>query len=84
MKIVEVPDVVTRIRMAYMEMPEMRLTRVQLRRLLDLSSDDCDHALGTLTQSGFLVESWDGAFVRGINPSLRARAGQNLANPSNS
>ena len=74
MKTIDIPDASARIRMAYLEMPEMRLTRGQLQRLLDLSSDDCERALLTLTESGFLIESWDGAFVRSINPSLRGRA----------
>ena len=79
MKIAEVPDVRTRIQMAYMEMPEMRLTRGQLRRLLDFAIDDCERALASLTQSGFLIESLDGALIRGVSPSLRDRSGSGLA-----
>jgi len=54
-----------RIRMEYVEMPEMKLTQAQTRRLLNLPVDVCDVALATLVDSGFLVRRPDGAFVRG-------------------
>lgn len=64
-----IPDVRTRIQMAFMEMPEMRLTRAQVRRLLNLPSDACEGALASLVQSGFLTESLDGALTRGTSTS---------------
>src|SRR6185369_12869238 len=38
-------DVRTRIQMMYMEMPDIRLTRPQIRRLLSLPFDACEDAI---------------------------------------
>jgi hypothetical protein len=65
MWMVDVSDVRTRIQMIYMEMPEIRLTRQQIRRLLSLPVDACEEALKALINSGFLTESLEGALVRG-------------------
>jgi len=65
MQIAEAADVRTRIQMVYMEMPEIRLTRQQIRRLLSLPVDACEEALGALVNCGFLVESLEGVLVRG-------------------
>jgi hypothetical protein len=77
MTIREVPDVRLRIQMAFMEMPEMRLTRAQVRRLLDLPADVCEGALAALVQSGFLTESLDGALARGTSRSAARLADVN-------
>jgi hypothetical protein len=58
-------DVRTRIQLIYMEMPEIRLTRHQIRRLLSLPVDACEDAIRTLLTSGFLTESLEGVLVRG-------------------
>ena len=58
-------DVRTRIQMVYMEMPEIRLTRHQIRRLLSLPVDACEEAIRALLTSGFLIESLEGVLVRG-------------------
>ena len=58
-------DVRTRIQMIYMEMPEIRLTRQQIRRLLSLPVDACEDAIRGLLTSGFLTESLEGVLVRG-------------------
>lgn len=65
MWIAEVSDVRTQIQMVYMEMPEIGLTRQQIRRLLSLPVDACEEALRMLVNSGFLVESLEGVLVRG-------------------
>jgi len=65
MTVRETSDARTRIQMAFMEMPEMRLTRAQVRRLLNLPADVCEDALVALVRSGFLIESLDGALARG-------------------
>ena len=66
MWIAEVSDEVrTRIQMIYMEMPEIRLTRQQIRRLLSLPVDACEDAIRALLTSGFLAESLEGVLVRG-------------------
>jgi hypothetical protein len=58
-------EVRTRIQMIYMEMPEIRLTRQQIRRLLSLPVDACEDAIRGLLTSGFLTESLEGVLVRG-------------------
>jgi transcription initiation factor IIE alpha subunit len=58
-------DVRTRIQLIYMEMPEIRLTRQQIRRLLSLPVDACEDAIRALVTSGFLAESLEGVLVRG-------------------
>ena len=66
MWIAEVSDEVrTRIQMIYMEMPEIRLTRHQIRRLLSLPVDACEDAIRGLVTSGFLTESLEGVLIRG-------------------
>lgn len=64
MQLTDVRDAQTRIQLEFIEMPEMRLRREQVRRLLDLSSRACDDALAALVSSGFLKQSSDGAFLR--------------------
>ena len=64
MELADVRAALKRIQMEYTEMPEMKLTVQQVRRLLDLPSDACDVALATLVHAGFLVRSRDGAFLR--------------------
>jgi hypothetical protein len=58
-------DVRMRIQLVYMEMPEVRLTRQQIRRLLSLPVDACEEAIRALLMSGFLIESIEGFLVRG-------------------
>ena len=70
------PDVRTRIQMVFTEMPEMRLTRDQVRRLLTLSTDACDRAVSSLLQNGFLVESVDGVLARATSRNAAAFSSQ--------
>jgi hypothetical protein len=65
MELINLQDALHRIRMEYTEMPEMRLTTAQMRRLLNLPIDVCEGALASLVDSGFLVRRRDGSFVRG-------------------
>ena len=65
MELTEIREALHRIRMEYMEMPEMKLTLAQMRRLLNLPIEPCEIALATLVDIGFLVRRQDGAFVRG-------------------
>jgi hypothetical protein len=53
-----------RIRGEYNEMPGLRLTPAQARRLWDIDAPTCQAALDDLTHSGFLTCTRDGAFVR--------------------
>jgi hypothetical protein len=54
-----------------MEMPEIRLTRQQIRRLLSLPVDACEDAIRGLLRSGFLTESLEGVLVRGRTAGAR-------------
>jgi hypothetical protein len=64
-ELTEIREALHRIRMEYVEMPEMKLTLLQMRRLMNLPIDVCEVALATLVDSGFLVRRPDGAFIRG-------------------
>ena len=65
MELADIRIALHRIRMEYVEMPEMKLTLGQMRRLLNLPVDACEVALATLVDTEFLVQRADGAFVRG-------------------
>lgn len=53
-----------RIRAEFLEMPGLRLTPAQARRLWALDAPACDRALSTLVRSGFLRIGPDGAYRR--------------------
>ncbi len=54
----------TRIQIEFVEMPDMKLSNAQIRRLCDLSPEVCDTALTALVESGFLWLRGDGSFLR--------------------
>jgi hypothetical protein len=65
-----------RMRVEYIEMPDLMLTRLQARRLWNLSQELCDMALAALVHTGFLWETHDGIFLRrglGRTAGFRAR-----------
>jgi len=76
MELTEIREALHRIRMEYVEMPEMKLTLAQMRRLMNLPLDACEVALATLVDTGFLVRRQDGAFVRG--PALASVVGERM------
>lgn len=61
-----VPDdpLVTRVRGEYLEMPGLRLTLDQARRLWNLEAQTCREVLGTLIDDGFLARGTDGRYAR--------------------
>ncbi|HYS25077.1 MAG TPA: hypothetical protein VEP46_05725 [Vicinamibacterales bacterium] len=60
-----VPDeVLRRVRAEYLEMPGLRLTRAQARRLWALDAALCDAVLSALVDARFLVESRNASFTR--------------------
>jgi hypothetical protein len=71
MQIAEVQDVRTRIQLVFMEMPELGLTRHQIRRLLNLPIEACEDAVRSLVTSGFLTESLEGVLGRGAGVRRR-------------
>ncbi|MBS1818365.1 MAG: hypothetical protein JSU08_10575 [Acidobacteria bacterium] len=57
-------DIVNRVRGEFLEMPGLRLTESQARRLWSLEAPLCADVLHELVESGFLLQTRDGAFVR--------------------
>ncbi len=68
----ELEQVLVRIQMEYEEMPDLKLTARQVRRLWSLDQDICDAALAALVNAKFLWQTRDGAYLRrGIWPSVQ-------------
>jgi hypothetical protein len=57
-------DVVCRVQSEFLEMPGLRLTEPQVRRLSGLEPSCCTAVLSVLVDSGFLTCSKDGFFTR--------------------
>jgi len=57
-------ETLARMQTEWMEMPQLKITRPQARRLWSLSNEVCDTAFATLIRKGFLVQAPDGAYVR--------------------
>ena len=64
----------TLIEMEYLEMPDLKLTLGQARRLWDLPIDLCESALTSLVERGFLVRTQDGWFLRNSSTPVRVGA----------
>jgi hypothetical protein len=62
-----IDEVLQRIQGEFVEMPGLRLTPAQARRLWGLEGDVCTALLGSLVDARFLVQTRDGAFVRSEN-----------------
>ena len=67
----------TRIQIEFIEMPDLKLTAAQIRRLCDLPHEICEPAVAALEQSGFLWRAPDGRYVR----RATGRAGREIAGP---
>lgn len=57
-------DIVSRVKGEFLEMPGLRLTEPQARRLWALEPSLCSAVLTELVDNGFLLRTRDGAFVR--------------------
>ncbi len=57
-------DVLRRVQGEFLEMPGLRLTEAQARRLWGLEPAVCEALLDTLVQTNFLFRTRDGAFMR--------------------
>ena len=53
-----------RIQTEYIEMPDLKLTVAQVRRLCDLRADVCEAAVRVLVANGFLWRAANGALLR--------------------
>jgi hypothetical protein len=77
-------DVLRRVRGEFLEMPGLRLTEAQARRLWNLDAASCKALLKALVDSRFLFCTRDGAFMRFENAqplraSLRPKKGVSVA-----
>jgi hypothetical protein len=61
---VPVTDWMHLIRVEYLEMPGLTLTRSQMERLWGLDGGTCDEVLAELLARGFLVRHPDGRYAR--------------------
>jgi hypothetical protein len=59
-----IQEVVRRVRGEFLEMPGLRLTPQQAKRLWRLDETSCEAVLGALVDARFLAKTRDGAFVR--------------------
>jgi len=57
-------EVLQRVQGEFLEMPGLRLTEAQARRLWGLDRDACAALLGALVDANFLFRTRDGAFMR--------------------
>lgn len=67
-------ELIGRIRGEYLEMPGLRLTRPQARRLWGLDEHTSDRLLTMLVERKFLTCASDGAYVRLTDSMFPARA----------
>ena len=64
METITLDDALLRIRVEFIEMPDLKLTSAQARRLWNLTQEACDMALAVLVRTGFLGQTTDGRFLR--------------------
>ncbi len=57
-------EVLRRVQCEFLEMPGLRLTEQQARRLWGLDAASCQALLGALVDAQFLFRTRDGAFMR--------------------
>jgi hypothetical protein len=73
-----IDEVLRRVQGEFLEMPGLRLTEPQARRLWGLDAVSCETLLGTLVDAKFLFRTRDGAFMRveyatPVKASIRSR-----------
>ena len=59
-----ITDVVRRVQGEFLEMPGLRLTGAQARRLWGLEASVCEALLSALVDAKFLFKTRDGAFMK--------------------
>ena len=70
----EYSDVLQRVQGEFLEMPGLRLSESQARRLWGLDAEQCRALLGALVDAKFLFRTRDGAFMRADHALSRPRA----------
>jgi hypothetical protein len=68
---IDYEQAITRIAVEYIEMPDLKLTASQARRLWNIPADVCDRALASLVARGFLMQTRTGAFLRRSSGAAR-------------
>ncbi len=73
-----IEEVLRRVQGEFLEMPGLRLTGAQARRLWGLDTAMCEALLGALVDAKFLYQTCDGAFMKveqatPVKASLRPR-----------
>jgi hypothetical protein len=66
-------EVLRRVQGEYLEMPGLRLTHAQARRLWGLDAASCEALLTALVDANFLFQTRDGAFMR-VEHAMAAKA----------
>jgi hypothetical protein len=64
-------DTLRRVQGEFLEMPGLRLTVPQARRLWGLDTASCEALLGALVEAKFLFRTRDGAFIRVETAAVR-------------
>jgi hypothetical protein len=73
-------EVLRRVQGEFLEMPGLRLTGAQARRLWGLDAAVCEALLGALVDAKFLFKTRDGAFMKADhNAPLKASLRQHYA-----
>ena len=73
-------DVLRRVQGEFLEMPGLRLTEAQARRLWGLDAAACSALLGALVDAKFLFRTRDGAFMRvGVRHARESRSAPRIA-----
>ena len=70
----EYNDVLQRVQGEFLEMPGLRLSESQARRLWGLDAEQCRELLGALVDTRFLLITRDGTFLRADHALLPPRA----------
>jgi hypothetical protein len=78
----QILETLVRMQTEWIEMPHLKITRRQARRLWNLSEDACETAFETLIKKGFLVQAPDGAYVRQAFVRLSGAAAAGPPSPS--
>jgi hypothetical protein len=81
---IRVEEVLRRVQGEFLEMPGLRLTEAQARRLWGLDEASCGALLGALVEKKFLFRARDGTFMRiehaaPVKASLGTRKGTIVA-----
>ena len=66
-------QLIARIRAEFLEMPGLRLTEAQARRLWNLEAATCSALLSALVDANFLFKTRDGSFMR-VEQATMAKA----------